>query len=453
MSDVVSAALGPMSFEAEQMILGSLLVDGSAWERIGALSAEDFASATHAAIFTAARASHLDGDATDVVMVAQRLADVGDLDRVGGLVFLGQLAAAVPTTGNVARYAEIVSKRAKLRALMGAAAEIADACRDVAADPNERAEHALSLIASIVDGKHYGGMQPFAEVVGDTVARALAGERTLFSGMFPVRDVERVYGKLEPGQLIVVAARPAMGKTVFGLQSALMASLVGHLALVFELEMSGHGLANRALSAWSGIPLKDIRFGDVTASAAALKSAQVKLERLPLQINTTPALHVDQLRAQCRAISRRQDVRLIVVDHLGLLRGEGRDKYQQTGYVSNTLKVIAKENNAVVMALVQLNRSVEGRTNRRPELSDLRDSGEIEQDADGVIMLYRDDYYNPESPASGVLEAIVRKNRDGALGTAYAKTAFQWSRLDDQPDGFMPPSSGGRGKFARDDGF
>lgn len=431
-------ALGPYSLEAEQMIVGSVLIDSTAWDRIGDLCADDFANANLSAVFAAARAGYVAGDAADVVMVSQRLRDEGNLERVGGLQFLGALSSAVPTTTNVHRYAEIVADRAKLRGLMGAGAAISDMARDPAIKPSDAIEQALAQIGALADGKHHGGIEAFADVVDDATVRAITGNRMLYKNMLPIAALEQKFGALEPGQVIVIAGRPGMGKTAVGLQCALLGARAGHSTAFFELEMTGISLANRALSAWSNVPLKTIRYGSNEAIADQLRATAERLKRLPIRLNTTPGLHIDSLRAQCRAMARRSPLNLIVVDHLTLMRGEGRDKREQVGYVSNTLKVIAKENSAVVIALVQLNRQSEGRTNKRPELSDLRESGEIEQDADGVVMLYRDDYYNPESPAKGVIEMIIRKNRDGEAGTAYGKAELHVCRIDDLPRDYAP---------------
>lgn len=433
-----NAALGPMSIEAEQMVLGSVLIDATAWDRLGELTAEDFANASHAAIFAAARAGWMNGDAADVVLVGQRLQDEGNLERVGGLQHLGQLANVVPTTGNVGTYAKIIVRRALLRGLIGAGAEISDMARDPTLEPGEAIERAMSAIGALAEGKHHGGMVAFGQVVGDAVARAITGNRKLFHNMFPVDALETKFGPLEPGNLIALAGRPSMGKTVAGLQAALLAARAGHHVAVFELEMTDISLANRALAAWSDVPLSAIKHGDVSRYAERLRAAQAKLEKLPIQLNTTPGLHVDSLRAQCRAMSRRHPLALIVVDHLTLLRGEGRDKRIEVGYCSNMLKVIAKENNAVVMALVQLNRQVEAQSNKRPGLKDLGESGNIEQDCDGVVMLYRDDYYNKDSQDKGIMEFIIAKNRDGETGTVHAAHKFAVSRIEDAPQDYRP---------------
>ena len=439
MSDAISAAaMGPHSVEAEQMVLGSVLVDATAWDRIGELRGDDFMSSDHAAIFEAARDCWLAGDAAEIVMVVQRLRDAGNLDRVGGMSYVSALANAVPGTMSVGRYAQIVSDRAKLRGLMGVGAQISDMARDPALNPADAIEQALGMVGALADGKSMTGVESFADVVDDATVRAITGNRVLYKNMLGLHALEEKFGALEPGQLIVMAGRPAMGKTTVGLQCGLLAAAAGYHTLIQELEMTGVSLANRALAAWSNIPLKTIRYGSNAAIADKLRGAAERLKRLPMQLNTTPGMHVDGLRAQCRAMARRKPLQLIVVDHLTLMRGEGRDKREQVGYVSNTLKVIAKENNAVVLALVQLNRQAEGRMNKRPELSDLRESGEIEQDADGVIMLYRDDYYHPESPAKGVIELIIRKNRDGETGTAYGKAELHVCRVDDLPRDYVP---------------
>ena len=454
--DAVTDAM-PQSLEAEQMVLGALMIDAGAWDRIGALCADDFSNASHAKIFAAARAAWVAGDACEAVIVSVRLRDRGELESVGGLEYLAGLTNAVPSMGNVARYAEIVIERAMLRGVIATSAAMRDKAMTPGANVQTLVETALADIGALADGRHEGGMVDFGAVVEMSATRAITGDRVLYSNMLGVPALERSFGRLEPGQFIVVAGRPGMGKTVLGLQCALMAARAQHRVAMFELEMTDFSLGNRALSAWSNVPLQTIRFDDCRQHVDAIRAAQARLSQLQLKLNTTPGLHVDSLRAQCRAMSRRAPLNLIVVDHLTLLRGEGRDKREQVGYVSNALKIIAKENNAVVLGLVQLNREADKRANKRPELIDLRESGEIEQDADGVIMLYRDDYYNQHSEQKGVIEMIGRKNRDGTCGTAYARASFHVSRIDELERDYQPPArnedAGSRFRSTSDKGF
>jgi replicative DNA helicase len=448
-----------LSIEAEQCVIGSLLYDPSAFDRIEDLRAEDFGNAAHAAIFDAARSLFLRGDAFDVVTVSELLKARGKLDFVGGLAYVGAMASAVPTSANVHRYASIVANKARLRALSALGLQAVELANDPSAHADEALADVAAKLGALSDDSKTGGLVSLGKAVAATLDRAQDAKKTSLASVLPSDRLERIMGRSAPGNLIIVAARPSVGKTVFGLQAALMTARRGHSSAFFSLEMTSEELSQRALAAYSGVSLSDIREGNTDSNSEALANALCRLDALPMMIDDTGGLHVDQVRARARAMHRRNPLTLVVIDYLTLLKGSGDNRTGEIGYVSRSLKAMAKELGCVVIALSQLSRKCEERIDKRPELSDLRDSGEIEQDADAVIVLYRDELYNADSEREGIIEMIVRKNRHGALGAAFASAEFANSRMVDVPSGWQAPSRAqskvvnARARFGADGSF
>lgn len=427
------------SIESEQSVIGAVLLDPSMFDRIGDLRGEEFSNAAHSLIFEAARKLALDGNGVDAVTVSEKLKEAGKLDYVGGLAYIGALMNAVPSAANANRYAVIVRDRAKRRALSAVGVQITQSALMMQGGADEAIANAAALIGGLADKGKTGGLVSLGQAVTATLDRVQDKSKTKLASVLPSDRLERIMGRSAPGNLIIVAARPSVGKTVFGLQAAMMTARRGHNSAFFSLEMTSDELSQRALAAYSGVSLSDIREGNTDGNGEALGHALCRLDALPMMIDDTGGLHVDQVRARARAMHRRNPLTLVVIDYLTLLKGSGDNRTGEIGYVSRSLKAMAKELGCVVMALSQLSRKCEERNDKRPELSDLRDSGEIEQDADAVIALYRDDLYYPESERKGLIEMIVRKNRHGGLGKAFANAAFHISRLDDVPSGWQAP--------------
>ena len=430
----------PHSIEAEQSVIGALLIDNTVMDRVEPLSGDEFYNEGHRLIFESARAMWVAGHEFDAVTVSERLREAGKLEFVGGLAYIGALANAVPTSANAYRYAEIVRDRAVQRRLAAVGTSIAES----AFNPNgkrsvELLNEAAASLGALTDAGNTGGVTTLGRAVAATLDRVQDQSKIRLLNVMPTDGIAARVGHCAPGNLVIVGARPKMGKTVFAIQSALMTARRGMRAAIFSLEMTSDELAQRALSAWSSVPQGDIRSGNIGSNAPALTNAMCRLDALPLEIDDTPGLHVDQLRARARAMHRRNPLSLIVVDYLTLLRGEGQNRTQEIGYISRALKNLAKELQCVVLCLAQLNRKLEERTNRRPIMSDLRDSGEIEQDADLILFLYRDEVYNDATLAKGVLEVIAGANRHGVASTAYARTDYEFSRIHDMPIGWLPP--------------
>lgn len=410
----------PHAIESEHSVLGALLIEGGiALDRIeGVLAADDFYRHEHQLIFTAIRTLSNAGRPIDVITVAEALEASGSLERIGGLPYLGNMAHNVPSAANIKRYAEIVKEHAARRALLALAEKIRTDCYAPGADVAQIISQADASMVQLLDGS---ANEPallydaFTAAIADIDERAnkhcLSGLQTGAS------DIDEITGGLEPGQLVIVAARPSVGKTAFGLNIANYVVQQGETVAFFSLEMSNEELSRRAIALRSGVSVTDQRSGSLDDDQwKRVMACQDKSEGQRLFFIDKPAIVVPYARAVARKIKRQHGLGLIVVDYLGLMKGEGQNRTQEIGSLSRGLKALAKELRVPIIALAQLNRAVENRTDKRPLLSDLRDSGEIEQDADIVIMLHREEHHTSDALWKGLAEVMVRKNRNGPLG-------------------------------------
>jgi replicative DNA helicase len=410
----------PHSIEAEQSVLGAILLEGgNALDRIeGVISEADFYRHEHRLIFEAVRKLAGAGSTIDVITAAEALEGAGSLERIGGLPYLGELAQNTPSAANIKRYAEIVKARASQRQLMTLASEILASCMAPGADVTDIVGKADSAMVQLLGA---GSDEPvllydaMADAIADIDERATGSRPSgLQTGM---ADFDALTGGLEPGQLVIVAARPSVGKTAFGLNLADHVTQDGHTVAFFSLEMTRRELTQRLIALRTDVSVALQRSGQLDEEQWSRVSAcQGKADGHRLFMIDRPSIGVAYVRAVARRIKRQKGLDLLVVDYLGLMRGEGQNRTQEIGSLSRGLKALAKELHVPVIALAQLNRGVEGRTDKRPLLSDLRDSGEIEQDADIVAMLHREELYDADQKWHGVAELLVRKNRNGALG-------------------------------------
>lgn len=413
--------LPPHSVEAEQAVLGGLLLAGvDALDRIeGLLSAEDFYRQEHREIFGAIRSLGNAGSPVDVITVAEGLEGSGSLERIGGLPYLGSLAQNTPSAANIASYAKTVKQRALQRRLLMLACEIQSKCMAPGADVSEIVSQADAAMVQLLDA---GADEPAVlyEAMRDAIAdiddRATGNRRSgLLTG---VVDFDALTGGLEPGQLVIVAARPSVGKTAFALNVADHITRHGDTAAFFSLEMTKRELSQRLLALRAGVSVTEQRSGRLTeAQWERICACQGKADGERLFLVDRSGIGVPYIRAATRKIRRKHGLSLIVVDYLGLMKGEGQNRTQEIGSVSRGLKALAKEMHVPIIALAQLNRATEIRQDKRPQLSDLRDSGEVEQDADLVAMLHREELYSGNKEWAGLAELIVRKQRNGPLGT------------------------------------
>lgn len=409
----------PHSIEAEQAVIGGVLASGHAEKVSDLIRAEDFYRLEHRLTWKAISALADAGQSVDLVTVTERLAAHGELDDAGGK---GQVAQwAVESTGdaNLRSYAHIIADRARRRDVLAAAGQMMEQAHgaDSAADALEAAQSAVMQI-----GADSGGSGPVA--IRDAMKgwmdqmEARADSAGGVTGMpTGYADLDTRTTGLHPGNFVVVAGRPGMGKTAFAMGMLAAAGKAGSPAIVFSMEMSREELVERAVAATARVDLHSIRSARLDdADWSAIANATGALKAWPLWIDDTPALRISQIRARARRQKQRHGLSLVVVDYMSLARGEGENRNNQIGDVSQGLKALAKELGVPVVALAQLNRGVESRPNKRPTLQDLRESGQIEQDADLVVFLYRDEVYNDDTPDKGIAEIIIGKHRNGETG-------------------------------------
>jgi len=456
--EVARLRIPPHSIEAEQSVLGGLLLDNSAWDKAGDLLVDsDFYRYEHRAIYAAIGTLINATKPADVITVFEQLTSLGKAEECGGLVYLNALAQSVPSAANLRRYAEIVRERAVLRKLVAASDEIATNAFNPQGRPvSQILDEAESQIFKIGEegSKSRQGFQSMDTLVVQLIDRVnelhengaeeVTGVRT---GFF---DMDRMTAGLQPGDLIVLAARPSMGKTAFALNiGEHVAVNEGLPVVVFSMEMGASQLALRMVGSLGRIDQSNLRTGRLRDDEwGRLSEAVEKLGKVSMYIDESPALTPGEVRARARRQARQcGQLGLIVVDYMQLMSGSGgtSDENRATvlGEISRGLKSLAKELKCPVIALSQLNRSVETRTDKRPMMSDLRESGAIEQDADVIMFIYRDEYYTKEAcKEPGVAEIIIAKQRNGPTGTVKLTFLKPLTKFDN-----LAPGSGGNDSY------
>ena len=446
---VAQLRVPPHSIEAESSVLGGLLLDNSAWDRVSDLVKDaDFYRHEHKLVFAAIAQLVNASKPADVITVFEQLQGQGKADDVGGLGYLNSLAQYVPSAANIRRYAEIVRERGILRKLLTASDEIATAAyapqgRPVAKILDE-AEQKIFHIGE-EGSRMKQGFQSMDTLVVELLDRVqeMADNPADITGV-PTGfiDLDRMTAGLQAGDLIVLAARPSMGKTAFAVNIAEHVALNEGLPVaVFSMEMGAAQLAVRVVGSIGRINQGHLRTGKLTDEEwPRLTEAIERLRTVSLHIDETPGLTPSELRANARRLARQcGKLGLIVVDYLQLMSGSsgsnGENRATELGEISRGLKMLAKELQCPVIALSQLNRSVEQRTDKRPMMSDLRESGAIEQDADIIMFIYRDEYYNKDSKEPGVAEIIIGKQRNGPTGTVKLAFLNQLTRFESLASG------------------
>ncbi|SEQ78002.1 replicative DNA helicase [Solimonas aquatica] len=431
----------PYSLEAEQAVLGGLMLENRWWDDLAdKLGADDFYREDHRLIFTAIAELSSAHKPCDFITLSEFLKARGQLEEAGGLAYLGMLANDTPSAANVMAYAEIVRERAVLRALVGVGGDIAELGyrpegREYAEllDLAEQRVFKLRERAERVQNE-YLAMPQLVDAVERKIDFLRQNKGQLAGLSTGFNELDRLTTGLHPGDLVIVAGRPAMGKTSFSLNIAEHAVLYEKKpALVFSMEMPAEQLAMRMMASFARIPMQKLKTGELDdRDMDRMVSASGLLREAPLFIDETGAMSPLDVRARARRVKARHGLGLIVVDYIQLMQVPGTkdNRTNEIAEISRSLKALAKELELPVIGLSQLNRGVEQRDNKRPRMSDLRESGGIEQDADLVIFIYRDEVYNKESPDKGTAEIIIAKQRNGPLGTA--KTAFlgEFTRFD-----------------------
>jgi len=440
-ADTEALKLPPHSLEAEQSVLGGLMIDNGAWDRVGdVINEDDFYRRDHKLIFRAIAKLFEAGMPCDAVTISEVLATHGELEQIGGLAYLGSLAKNTPTAANISAYADIVRERAVLRQLISVSTEIGNnAFNPEGRDSGQLLDEAERMVFQIAEkgAKHRKGYVGVKELLVKAVDRIdklfqldshITGVPTGFT------DFDEHTAGLQPSDLIIVAGRPSMGKTTFAMNLAENAIIKQQVpTLVFSMEMPGEQLVMRMMSSLGHIDQHKIRTGKLVDSDwPRITSTVGMLSEAPLFIDDTPALTPSDLRARARRLMREHGLGLIVIDYLQLMQSSrnGENRATEISEISRSLKALAKELNVPVVALSQLNRSLEQRPNKRPVMSDLRESGAIEQDADVIVFIYRDEVYNDESPEKGTAEIIIGKQRNGPIGTVRLTFNGQYTRFD-----------------------
>jgi replicative DNA helicase len=444
--EVARLRVPPHSTEAEQSVLGGLLLDNLAWDKCSdLLSDSDFYRHEHRHIYAAVGSLIASSKPADVITVFEALQSLGKAEDCGGLAYLNALAQSVPSASNVRRYAEIVRERSVLRKLISASDEIATTAFNPQGQPvSQILDEAESRIFRIGEEGSRGGagFQPMDKLVQALIDRVQELEANGSEDVTGIRtgfyDLDRMTAGLQKGDLIVLAARPSMGKTAFALNIAEHVAVQEGLPVaVFSMEMGASQLALRVVGSLGRIDQQHLRTGRLRDDEwERLPEAASKLSEAPMFIDETPGLNPAELRARARRLARQYGgtLGLIVIDYLQLMSGSSNSNEENRatvlGEISRGMKGLAKELQCPVLALSQLNRSVETRPDKRPMMSDLRESGAIEQDADVIMFIYRDDYYNKDSKEPGVAEIVLAKQRNGPVGTVKLTFLKPLTRFD-----------------------
>ncbi|HSW51595.1 MAG TPA: replicative DNA helicase [Sulfuricaulis sp.] len=439
MTDLIKVP--PQSVEAEQSVLGGLLLDNQSWDRIAdILTADDFYRREHRLIFNAIAALCEETSPADVVTVSEWLERSGELEHAGGLAYLGSLANNTPSAANIVAYAAIVRENSVMRELVRAAGEIGSAAyTPEGRSANELLDFAEKRIMDISEkGHRRGDFQPLNTLLSKAVDRidTLFRSKSSITGVATgYTDLDDMTSGLQPSDLVIIAGRPSMGKTSLAMNIAENAA-VGHKipVAVFSMEMPGTQLALRMMASLGRINAHRVRTGKLDDDDwPRLTSAVSLLNEAPIFIDDSPGLTPMELRARARRLKRENGLGMIIVDYLQLMQSTERNEENRATEISNitrALKGLAKELDVPVIAMSQLNRSVESRTDKRPVMSDLRESGAIEQDADVILFIYRDEVYNKDSPVKGTADIIIAKQRNGPIGEVRLTFLGEYTRFE-----------------------
>lgn len=417
----------PNDIEAEQAVIGSMLTDRDAViSAIEVLKEEDFYREDNKTIYEAILNLYNRSEPIDIITLKAELTSMGMFDKIGGLEYIVGLPEKVPTTANVEKYISIVKEKSELRRLIKAANEIIEQGYDPTENIDDIMNSAEKKIFNIMQDKDQKSYSPIKDVLIDafTELEQLYNQKQHITGV-PTGFIDLDYktAGLHNSDLILIAARPAMGKSAFALNIATNAALKAKVpAVLFSLEMSKEQMVNRILCSEAMVDSNKVRTGKIDDDDwIKLADTMGDLSEAPIYIDDTPGISINEIRAKCRKLKLEKNIGLVVIDYLQLVQGSSKraqgSREQEISEISRSLKILAKEINVPVIALSQLSRAPEQRPDHRPMLSDLRESGAIEQDADIVMFLYRDDYYNEDSEDKGLAEVIVAKHRAGSTGT------------------------------------
>ncbi|MGL5963495.1 MAG: replicative DNA helicase [Fusobacteriaceae bacterium] len=434
----------PSSVESEKAVLGGLFIRPDSFSEVAEIiKPEDFYRSSYRIIFEAMRDLQMNNQNIDVLLVIERLKKIAKFDEVGGEKIILEIIGDTPTAANILSYANIIREKSTLRRLGEVGTSIVEMAYDGYEEVSTILDKAESLIFKISENKQSKSIIALKDIIGDEFLRLQEsfdskGSTTGISSGFS--NYDHYTGGFNPSDLIILAARPAMGKTAFALNLALNAAMKSKKSiLLFSLEMGKSQLLQRLLAVEAGVPLQKIRTGFLQDDEwGKLGLASSRLSNSEIRIADVPNINVLEIRSMGRKLKAAGKLDLIVIDYLQLINGisskNDGNRQQEISEISRALKGIARELDIPIIALSQLSRAVESRADRRPMLSDLRESGAIEQDADIVLFLYRDDYYNPDSEEKGITEIIIGKQRNGPVGTAKLKFFAELTKFSDYTD-------------------
>nr|WP_092074577.1 replicative DNA helicase [Dendrosporobacter quercicolus]NSL49029.1 replicative DNA helicase [Dendrosporobacter quercicolus DSM 1736]SDN02238.1 replicative DNA helicase [Dendrosporobacter quercicolus] len=431
----------PQSLEAEQAVLGGMLIEREAISKVAEfLRPEDFYREAHRLIFGAMQDLFNKNEPVDLVTVTEFLRKADKLENAGGIAYITSLANSVPTAANITYHGKIVEEKSLLRQLINSATNIAGMGYEASEEVANILDKAEKMILEVSGRKISGDFTPIKSIIFDAFSKieqlyaSKGGITGLASGF---KDLDRLTSGLQASDLILIAARPSMGKTAFTLNIAANIAIREQKAVAFfSLEMSKEQLVQRMLCAEASIDSQRLRIGELEdRDWSKLISAADRLSSAPIFIDDTPGITVMEMRSKARRLKIEHDLKLIIIDYLQLMQGSGgkggENRQQEISEISRSLKALAREVNVPVIALSQLSRSVESRQVKKPMLSDLRESGSLEQDADIVAFLYREDYYNPDTENKNITEVIIAKHRNGPVDTVQLFFHKQFTKFID----------------------
>ena len=437
----------PQSLEAEESVLGGILIDSHALDRvIEVMGTDDFYRETNRKVFQTMLSLSERGEPIDLITLTDALKARNELQEIGGATYLAELSDKVPSAANIAYYARIVREKAVLRSLINVSGEIVSRCYTGQEDIEQFLDEAERLIFDVSEKRIRPAFFKVGDMIMDTIktVEQLYERKELVTGVpTGFLDLDQKTAGLQPADLVIIAARPSMGKTAFVLNIAQYVALQTDTAVgIFSLEMAKEQLVMRMLCAEARVDNAKVRAGYLAErDFPRLAMAAGRLAEAPIYIDDTPGQNVLELRAKARRLKRESNLGIIIIDYLQLMRGltSQDNRTQELAEISRSLKALAKELEVPVVALSQLNRQVELRADKRPVMSDIRESGSIEQDADVIMFIYRDEVYHPESEEEGTAEIIIGKQRNGPTGTVRLAFRSEYTRFDSLVDNFAEP--------------
>ena len=444
MAEFTSDKMLPQSLEAEQAVLAAMFNDRDAiLEAIPLLKESDFYRHDHGVLFATMRKMNEQNVPVDLVTITAQLDKDGNLEKAGGIAYVAQIANSIGNAANVAYYANIVKEKAVLRDLISIASNISNRSYDDTEDTEKILDDAERMVLEISQKRTRSGLTPVAEVIDQSLSHLeiLSQKKEVLTGLTSgFVDLDRMTSGWQKSDFIILAARPAMGKTALALNMAQNAAMATKQPVaIFSLEMSKEQLVNRMISSLAEIDQQTLRNGRIYGDDwIRLVNAVAPLGEAPVYIDDTPAISVREVRAKARRLKTEQGLGLIIIDYLQLMGSTGRieSRQQEVSQISRSLKALARELDIPIIALSQLSRSVEQGQEKKPSLSHLRESGSLEQDADIVMFIYRDEYYNEDSDKKGQAEIIIAKHRNGATGSvdlSFRKEFTKFGNLSRMP--------------------